>query len=268
MESNWNDCMADLSIGDQQPKERQSSSNIFVPKLAIPQQLSVPSAEVSASANSTSAYQSNTPRMRWTQELHEAFTDAVSHLGGCENASVEGILQLMNVEGLTIYHVKTHLQKYRTARARPQSSEGNSDDKPTDIEHASPVDLNTSITMTKALRMQMKMQKQLHEQLEIQRKLHLQIEERGKYLLQMLDSQNKPEDNFPCKADSDAYDLVSLQAGADTNVTSQALAETSNGSKGKRQVLESSNGADQCREADESAPPPMKCPRTDNSLQK
>lgn len=48
----------------------------------------------------------------WTQELHNRFINALSHLG-LKNAVPKSILAMMNVEGMTRENVASHLQKYR-----------------------------------------------------------------------------------------------------------------------------------------------------------
>ncbi|KAL0694075.1 hypothetical protein Bca4012_061255 [Brassica carinata] len=158
------------------------------------------------SSNSNNSFTSNNTaaaaaaakgRMRWTPELHEAFVEAVNQLGGMNNAKPKAVLKHMNVKGLTIYHIKSHLQKYRTARYIPEPSQGSQETKLTPLEHVTSLDTKRGLDISEALRIQMEVQKQLHEQLEVQRKMQLRIEEQGKVLLRMFEKQNmdfcKPE---------------------------------------------------------------------------
>ncbi|EXB93151.1 Myb family transcription factor APL [Morus notabilis] len=154
------------------------------------------SGEHSTVSDPSSAAPSTKPRMRWTQELHEAFVEAVNKLGGSERATPKGIVNLMKVPSLTIYHVKSHLQKYRTARYKPEPAEGNSEKQSTSSEDVETKEVKTSMGITEALRLQVELQKRLHEQLENQRKLQLQIEEQGKYLQKMFEQHKKMENKL------------------------------------------------------------------------
>ncbi|XXG60173.1 hypothetical protein AAC387_Pa04g2140 [Persea americana] len=59
---------------------------------------------------------SKVPRLRWTPDLHQCFLQAIEMLGGQDKATPKLVLQLMNVRGLTISHIKSHLQMYRSVK--------------------------------------------------------------------------------------------------------------------------------------------------------
>lgn len=59
---------------------------------------------------------SKLPRLRWTPDLHRSFVHAIQRLGGQERATPKLVLQMMNVRGLSIAHVKSHLQMYRSKK--------------------------------------------------------------------------------------------------------------------------------------------------------
>ncbi|URD99937.1 Myb-like DNA-binding domain [Musa troglodytarum] len=131
----------------------------------------------------------NKTRIRWTQDLHERFVECANRLGGAEKATPKGILKLMNSAGLTIYHVKSHLQKYRIAKHMPEHAEGKYERRA--AANVAELDPKIGMQFTEALKLQLDVQIRLHQQLEIQKKLQLSIEAQSKKLQQILEEQAK-----------------------------------------------------------------------------
>ncbi|KAK3128067.1 hypothetical protein QOZ80_7AG0582110 [Eleusine coracana subsp. coracana] len=143
------------------------------------------------------------PRLKWTPELHERFVEAVNQLGGPEKATPKTIMRLMGIPGLTLYHLKSHLQKYRLGKnLQAQANAVHAKNVPgfrtaTEKlceENGSPAShfalepqLNRPMHISEALQMQIEVQRRLHEQLEVQRHLQLRIEAQGKYLQSVLE---------------------------------------------------------------------------------
>ncbi|KAL5221960.1 hypothetical protein ABZP36_026673 [Zizania latifolia] len=131
-------------------------------------------------------------RLRWTNELHDRFVEAVAQLGGPDRATPKGVMRIMGVPGLTIYHVKSHLQKYRLAKYVPDPSadDNKAEDKDPGNMLAA-LEGSSGMQISEALKLQMEVQKRLHEQLEVQRQLQLRIEAQGKYLQKIIEEQQR-----------------------------------------------------------------------------
>ncbi|XP_045799666.1 myb family transcription factor IPN2 isoform X1 [Trifolium pratense] len=130
------------------------------------------------------------PRLRWTVELHERFVDAVTQLGGPDKATPKTIMRVMGVKGLTLYHLKSHLQKFRLGK---QPHKEFNDHSIKDGMRATALELQRNTASSSAMigrnmnEMQIEVQRRLHEQLEVQKHLQLRIEAQGKYMQSILE---------------------------------------------------------------------------------
>ncbi|OAP07108.1 hypothetical protein AXX17_AT2G05100 [Arabidopsis thaliana] len=55
-------------------------------------------------------------RLRWSSDLHDCFVNAVEKLGGPNKATPKSVKEAMEVEGIALHHVKSHLQKFRLGK--------------------------------------------------------------------------------------------------------------------------------------------------------
>ncbi|XP_043694733.1 myb family transcription factor PHL11 [Telopea speciosissima] len=145
------------------------------------------------------------PRLRWTPDLHDRFVDAVTRLGGPDKATPKAVLRMMGLKGLTLYHLKSHLQKYRLGRQQTKKEANIEQNKQTVGNLDGHRHVNSSVTsttaiassagrevpLTDALRYQIEVQRRLHEQLEVQKILQMRIEAQGKYLQTILEKAQK-----------------------------------------------------------------------------
>ncbi|KMZ71777.1 Myb family transcription factor-related protein [Zostera marina] len=135
------------------------------------------------------------PRLRWTVELHDRFVDAVSQLGGPDKATPKTIMRVMGVKGLTLYHLKSHLQKFRLGKQPHKEFNEHSMKDAFDMQRNASSSSSGMMGRTpaenyhvaEALRMQMEVQRRLHEHLEVQKHLQMRIEAQGKYMQSILE---------------------------------------------------------------------------------
>ncbi|XP_074351980.1 myb family transcription factor PHL7-like [Apium graveolens] len=151
-------------------------------------------------------------RLKWTQELHDLFEKSVNQLGGPDRATPKGILKAMGIPGLTIYHVKSHLQKYRISQFVPETPNKSKFERRSISEILPNFSATAGAQLKEALQMQVEVQRRLSDQLEVQRNLKVKIEAQGRFLAKIGEEyKNRPNINAkPSKSFSPIISVPSL----------------------------------------------------------
>ncbi|CAN1152634.1 Myb family transcription factor PHL8 [Linum perenne] len=197
------------------------------------------------------------PRLKWTAELHTRFIDAVNRLGGPEKATPKSLMRVMGIPGLTLYHLKSHLQKYRLGKSQQsltsieakqeilfdaESEQIQRSDSRSSREICNEIGkpIKESLQIAQALQVQMEVQRKLHEQIEVQRHLQLRIEAQGKYLQSVLNKAQETLAGYGSSsvgielAKAELSKLVSMVNSGCTSSCISDLSETDAGSSRDR----------------------------------
>lgn len=158
---------------------------------------------------------SSKQRLRWTTDLHEQFVNAVAQLGGPNRATPKGVLKMMGAQGLTIYHIKSHLQKYRLAKFSPDNTP-HSDSIQNDFSFMTKATSDPPrIQLTETLRVHVEVQKRLQQQLEVQRQLQQRIEAQGRYLQNIIEEHEKLSKSSTMSQSSIDFEANEMAVGND-----------------------------------------------------
>uniref|UniRef100_J3MWA7 MYB-CC type transcription factor LHEQLE-containing domain-containing protein n=1 Tax=Oryza brachyantha TaxID=4533 RepID=J3MWA7_ORYBR len=111
-------------------------------------------------------------------------------------ATPKTILRTMGVKGLTLFHLKSHLQKYRLGKQSGKEASEQSKDASYLLDaqggmsvspRVSTQDVKENQEVKEALRAQMEMQRRLHEQVEVQKHVQIRMEAYQKYIDTLLE---------------------------------------------------------------------------------
>ncbi|KAI5067601.1 hypothetical protein GOP47_0018129 [Adiantum capillus-veneris] len=165
------------------------------------------------------------PRLRWTPDLHERFVDAVTQLGGADKATPKTVMKAMGVKGLTLYHLKSHLQKYRLGKKAQRGEAANvidgniiPRDQVTASGHCEVLENNVDAALIHAgtsttpripkqeqnleLCEEVDTHKRFREHIEVQRNLKRRIEVQGSYLQNILEKAQNVYTNSQASVES------------------------------------------------------------------
>ncbi|PIA59435.1 hypothetical protein AQUCO_00400369v1 [Aquilegia coerulea] len=132
-------------------------------------------------SNRSGSDSSGKQRLRWTQELRDRFEEAVNQLGGADRATPKGILKTMDFPGLNIYHVKSHLQKYRISKFIPETYDRGRLDRRKVSELLPNFSTTSAAQINELLQTQIEVPRRTIDQTEIQRNLRFKIEAQARY---------------------------------------------------------------------------------------